>query len=68
MIERKPTLSAKLPHVYIDDVSVQAFEPDARPYRAWDTELREFNVLVAPSGAKVFSCTTREGPARVGTS
>lgn len=43
---------------------VDAAQPNDRPYRLWDSELRGFGLKVTPAGAKSYIATYRAGTGR----
>ena len=44
--------------------TVDAAQPQARPYRLWDSDLKGFGLKVTPAGAKTFIATYRAGTGR----
>lgn len=44
--------------------TVDAAQPQAKPYRLWDSELRGFGLKVTPAGAKTYIATYRVGTGR----
>lgn len=44
--------------------SVDAAQPQARPYRLWDSDLKGFGLKVTPAGIKTFIATYRVGTGR----
>lgn len=44
--------------------TVDAAQPQAKPYRLWDSELRGFGLKVTPAGAKTYFATYRVGTGR----